>query len=708
MTAPQQRAGRPFPLGATWDGEGTNFSLYSAIAERVELCLFDETGHQQTAAIELHHRDEHVWHVYLPGCLPGTRYGYRVHGPYRPAEGLRCNPAKLLLDPHARKVVGKVEWSQALYAYPLGGEAEDHEMDTHDSALFVPKAVVVDDQFDWGDDRPPRVPWKDTVFYELHVKGFTQRHPDIPQALRGTYAGLASAEAIAHIKSLGVTSVELLPVHAFVDDHRLVDMGLRNYWGYNTLAFFAPEMRYNASGTLAEFKGMVKLLHAAGVEVILDVVYNHTAEGNHLGPTLSLKGIDNPAYYRLSADDPRYYHDVTGTGNTVNSVHVAGLRLILDSLRYWVEQMHVDGFRFDLASAIARHSDAAFDTYSSFLSAVSQDPVLSHVKLIAEPWDTGDGGYQVGGFPLGWAEWNGRYRDSVRSFWRGDDGALSGFAHRLCGSADLYQAGGRGPTASVNIVTVHDGFTLRDLVSYNEKHNDANGEDNKDGENHNISWNCGVEGETDDPEVLALRLRQQRNFLATLFVSQGTPLLLAGDELGRTQQGNNNGYCQDNELSWLDWRSGQDAGLKEFVRHMIALRRELPALRRTGFFTGQADAQGRKDITWFNHLGLEMNEEEWCDPLARSAGALLCGRQTGEIDDAGCSVASHSVLILFNAYHENLPFMLPEHRAQRWRVRVDTSSFDDAPEGIEWVPGDHYPLTGRSMAVLTQPSGGPE
>jgi glycogen operon protein len=699
VNTPAINPGEPHPLGATWDGEGTNFALYSSVAEKVELCLFDAEGQRESARIEVPHRTGHIWHVHVAGCAPGTLYGYRVHGAYEPAAGVRCNGAKLLLDPYARGIVGEFKWSNALYAYPHDAPEQDLARNDEDSAAFMPRCQVVDDTFDWGDDRPPRVAWRDTVFYEVHVKGFTHRHSDVPPRLRGTYAGLASEEAIAHFKRLGVTAIELLPVHAFADDHRLVDLGLRNHWGYNSIGFFAPAQRYNASGTLAEFKGMVKLLHAAGLEVILDVVYNHTAEGNQLGPTLSFKGIDNAIYYRL-AEDPRYYHDVTGTGNTIDSHQPVALRLIMDSLRYWVQEVHVDGFRFDLASALGR-SETQFNWCANFFAAIAQDPVLATVKLIAEPWDTGEGGYQVGGFPLGWAEWNGRYRDAVRAFWRGDEGMLGEFTQRLSGSRDLYDHDGRAPTDSVNIVTVHDGFTLCDLVSYNDKHNEANLEDNRDGENNNNSWNCGIEGPTDDPDINALRERQQRNFLATLFVSQGTPLLLGGDELGRTQQGNNNGYCQDNEISWVDWKRPQADWLRPFVERLTALRRELPALRRPRFLTGEPDADGVKDVTWLNLDALEMGDEEWAGP-ARSVAMMLCGRQTGEVDAAGHALESASVLLLFNAFHEPLPFKLPALRGHDWSARLDTQQDDGQPRQPEARAGDTVSVGGRSMMVFTQ------
>ncbi len=697
-------AGSPHPLGSTWDGQGTNFALYSSVADSVELCLFDEAGERQTVCLPITRSTGNVWHVYLPDVRPGTLYGWRVLGPYVPEEGLRCNAAKLLLDPYARKIVGSIDWSSASYAYQLDSDDEDFSFNSEDSASAMPKCVVVEDAFDWGDDKPPRVPWSETIFYEVHVKGFSKQLKTIPEALRGTYGALASDEAIAHFKQLGVTSLELLPVQFFVDDQRLIESGLRNYWGYNTIGFFSPDLRYSITGTIDEFKGMVKLLHAAGIEVILDVVYNHTGEGNHLGPTLSFKGIDNRAYYRLSDKSARHYHDVTGTGSTMNSHSPVALRLMLDSLRYWVSQVHVDGFRFDLAVALAR-GESEFEAYSSFLSAIHQDPVLSQVKLIAEPWDIGDGGYRVGGFPLGWAEWNGRYRDAVRAFWRGDEGALPEFADRLCGSADLFGHSGRSPTASVNLITVHDGFTLRDLVSYNDKHNEANGEDNRDGESNNMSWNCGVEGDTDDEAINRLRRRQQRNFLATLFVSQGTPLLLGGDELNRTQGGNNNAYCQDNEISWIDWSEPGAASLQAFVQQMIALRRELPALRRTTFFDGEANEQGQRDITWINADGVQMDDAEWMSPIARSTGALLCGRGTGHVDQHGQPIATDTVMLLFNAHHEEVPFVLPPHRGSQWTLRIDTSHEDQhQARRSEWSAGETYYLSGRSMVVMTQPS----
>ena len=661
--------GQPWPLGATLQEGGVNFAVFSSVAQRVEVCLFDADGARELRRIALEGRTDDVWHGFVPGLGAGTRYGLRVNGPYAPEAGLRCNPNKLLVDPYARALDRPLEGAAWQFGYTLGNPEFDLLMDTRDNAAQVPKAVVRDPAFDWEGDRRPAVPWADTVFYEVHVRGFTRLMPQVPEHLRGTFSGLASDAAIAHFKRLGVTSIELLPVHAFNNEQRLIELGLANYWGYNTLAFFAPEPRYCAGGDPDDFRHMVKRLHAAGLEVILDVVYNHTCEGNHLGPTLSFKGLDHPAYYRL-AEDPRYCADVTGTGNTVDASHPATLRLIMDSLRYWVEEMHVDGFRFDLAPATARDRIGDFDHRSPFLSAVAQDPVLRTVKLIAEPWDIGMNGYQVGGFPVGWAEWNGRYRDSVRDFWRGTDGSLQEFAGRLAGSADIFGPSRRPPTASVNLVTVHDGFTLNDLVSYNEKHNEANGEDNRDGESHNRSWNCGVEGPTEDPAVNALRERQKRNFIATLFVSRGVPLLLGGDEMSRTQGGNNNAYCQDSPISWFDWSEPRrNDPLIEFTRTMIALRRELPVLRGASWPTGEPDEDGRCDLAWFSVWGLPMTQEEWTTPSVRSVAALLDGR-----------FAPHdgrptpSVLLLFNASHEEVTFTFPQQveGLGPWRLRVHT------------------------------------
>jgi isoamylase len=692
--------GRPWPLGATLTGQGVNFAVFSSIAEKVEICLYDRTGTREVRRYALPCRSDDVWHGLVPGLPAGSRYGLRVHGPYQPHDGLRCNPAKLLLDPYARALDRPLRGGAWQYAYTLGGPARDLAMDTADNGAGAAKCVVLDPGFDWGDDRRPGIPLEDTVFYEVHVRGCTKLMDEVPQGLRGTFAGLASEPAIAHLKSLGVTSVELLPVHAFNDERRLIDLGLANYWGYNTVAFFAPEPRYCAGGDPNDFKRMVKALHAAGLEVILDVVYNHSCEGNHLGPTLFLKGIDNPAYYRLVAEDRRYYADVTGTGNTLDISHPATLRLMMDSLRYWVEEMHVDGFRFDLAPAVARNGQYEFDHRSPFLAAVAQDPVLRQVKLVAEPWDIGDNGYQVGGFPPGWSEWNGRYRDSVRDFWRGTDGAVQEFAARLAGSADIFGPSRRRPSASVNLVTVHDGFTLHDLVSYNDKHNEANAEDNRDGESHNRSWNCGAEGETDDEDVLALRERQKRNFLATLFVSRGVPLLLGGDEMSRSQGGNNNAYCQDNPVSWYDWSEDRRGDpLIEFTRQLIALRRELPVLRDNRWPTGQPGDDERRDLAWYSVWGLPMTEEEWTNPTVRCIAALFDGQFT-PVDGQ----PSPSVLLLFNASDEAVVFTLPEAAGvAEWRVRVDTGQGHFAQAEAEPVqPQAPIELDAHAMAVLVE------
>jgi glycogen operon protein len=695
--------GQPWPLGATLQPGGVNFALYSSVAEKVELCLFDMTGTRELERIALPCRTQDIWHGFVPGLAAGARYGYRVHGRYAPEEGLRCNPHKLLLDPYARAVDRVLHGAAWQYAYKLGSAERDLKIDTANNAAGAAKCIVVDPAFDWGDDRPPGIPLHDTVIYETHVRGLTMQLEELPPGIRGTFSGIASEPAIAHFKKLGVTAIELLPVHAFNDERRLVDMGLANYWGYNTALFFAPEPRYCVDNDPNDFRRMVKALHAAGLEVIIDVVYNHTCEGNHLGPTLSLKGIDLASYYRL-VEDRRHMMDFTGTGNTVDASHPAALRLIMDSLRYWVEEMHVDGFRFDLAPAIARNGAGAFDHRSPFLTAVAQDPVLRRVKLIAEPWDVGPGGYQVGGFPQGWSEWNGRYRDTVRDFWRGADGSLPDFAARLCGSADIYAPGRRTPTASINLVTVHDGFTLHDLVSYNHKHNESNAEDNMDGESHNRSWNCGVEGPTDKPEVVELRERQKRNFLATLFVSRGVPLVLGGDEMSRTQCGNNNAYCQDNPISWYEWSEERTSDpLVPFVRALIDLRRELPVLRADQWYTGEEDADGRRDIGWYSVWGLPMTTEEWADPQVRVIAALIDGRF------APGGKPCDSVLLLFNASDEDVSFTLPQTpvAAGQWHVRIDTS--DDSCLGWErHVPAaDKFELAAHAMAVLTQPVKGP-
>ena len=702
LLEPSLLSGRAWPLGAHWDGEGVNFAVWSSSAERIEVCLFSETG-EEVARAALPCCTDLVWHGYMPGLAPGQRYGLRAHGPWNPAEGLRFNPAKLLIDPYALALDSPLRGHESHlgYDYEAEGDERDLTLDDTDDAAHVPKALVVDQRFDWGDDRPPAVPWRDTVFYEVHVKGFTQQHPDVPEVWRGTYEGLGSPPAVAHLKRLGVTSVELLPVQAFIDDQRLVELGLANYWGYHTVAFLAPEPRYAHGDAVRAFKTMVKGLHAEGLEVILDVVYNHTGEGNHYGPTLSLKGLDNPAYYRLSPDDRRFYVDFSGTGNTVNSNSPAALRLIMDSLRYWVTEMHVDGFRFDLASALGR-GELDFDRYSSFFAILGQDPVLSRVKLIAEPWDIGEGGYQVGGFPTGWAEWNGKYRDTVRDFWRGEPGTLPDLAKRLAGSADCFDHSGRRAVASVNLVTVHDGFTLRDLVSYNEKHNDANGEDNNDGESHNRSWNCGAEGDTDDPAITQLRQRQMRNLLTTLFVSLGVPLLLGGDECGRTQKGSNNGYCQDNDISWYDWEeAGRWSSLSAFSARLINLRRTQPTLRRTRFFTGQPDDNGHKDITWYAPDGAEMQDGDWADAERRAIAVVLSGTHIEPVEGQLNPDDGDSVLLLFNAHHEAADFQLPG--SGEWTARIDTALADGGTDGETFAAGGTLALPPRSMRVLTQP-----
>jgi glycogen operon protein len=674
--------GQPFPLGASYDGAGTNFSLFSEVATGVDLCLFDDDGAEE--GIPLTEVTALCWHGYLPNVGPGQRYGFRVHGPYEPHAGHRCNPAKLLLDPYAKAVEGGVKWDPAVFGYPLGGD--DLTPDQRDSAPFVPKAVVTNPFFDWGVDRPPSIPWHETVVYETHVKGFTKLHPDVDEELRGTYAGLAHPAAIEHLKSLGVTAVELMPVHQFIQDDHLTEKGLRNYWGYNSIAFLAPHNEYAASGQrgeqVGEFKATVRALHEAGIEVILDVVYNHTAEGNHLGPTLSMKGIDNAAYYRLVPDDPRYYMDYTGTGNTLNMRQPHTLQLVMDSLRYWVIEMHVDGFRFDLASTLARGLHEV-DRLSAFFDLIQQDPVVSQVKLIAEPWDVGEGGYQVGNFPPLWSEWNGKYRDVVRDFWRGENAALPEFASRITGSSDLYQADGRHPSASINFVTAHDGFPLADLVSFNDKHNEANGEGNNDGESHNRSWNCGVEGPTDDPEIRALRRRQQRNFLATILLSQGVPMLLGGDEMGRTQRGNNNAYCQDNEISWLDWSlKEENADLVALTARLAEFRRDHPVFHRRRWFQGRPiHGETVTDIGWFAPDGTEMTEEDWDSGFAKSVGVFLNGDAIPDPDPRGEKITDDSFLVLFNAHYERLPFTIPNRDwGDHWVVVLDTDDLHLRPD----------------------------
>jgi isoamylase len=696
--------GHPYPRGATWDGEGVNFALFSQHAEAVELCLFDEKGRREVQRISLTERTDLVWHCYLPDARPGQLYGFRVYGPYRPEEGHRFNPHKLLLDPYAKWITGALNWSDAHYGYRIGHEKQDLSFDRRDSAAGMPKCRVIDPAFTWGEDRRPHIPWHDTVIYELHVKGYTIRHPGVPPRLRGTYAGLATPAVIEHLKRLGITAVELMPVHTFIDDRNLVQQGLRNYWGYNSIGYFAPDARYSSSGNVSEFKTMVKAFHSAGIEVILDVVYNHTGEGNHLGPTLSFRGIDNACYYRLNADDPRFYTDYTGCGNTLNMQNPRVLQLIMDSLRYWVTEMHVDGFRFDLASALARELHEV-DRLGAFFDIIRQDPVISQVKLIAEPWDLGEGGYQVGNFPPGWTEWNDKYRDTMRSYWKGDGGLIGEFAQRLTGSSDLYERSGRRPYASINFITAHDGFTLNDLVSYDVKHNHANREDNRDGHNENRSWNCGAEGETPDPAVNALRARQKRNLLATLLLSQGVPMLVAGDEISRTQRGNNNAYCQDNEISWLDWNlTPEKERLLDFAVRMIRLRREHPTFRRRNFFEGRPiHGAAVKDIIWLKPDGGEMTDEEWRKAHARCLGVYYSSEGLSETDERGRRLTDASLLVLFNAHHDEIPFQLPGYVPEsRWLIVMDTAYESGLAQGQAISSGRTYPLQGRSLALLQE------
>jgi isoamylase len=695
--------GTAYPLGATWDGAGTNFALFSEVAEQVELCLFDAEGAQTT--VPMPEVDGFVWHCYLPGVGPGQRYGYRVHGPYQPADGHRCNPAKLLLDPYGKAVDGQVRWDQALFSYQHGNPAA---MNTDDSAPFMPRNVVINPYFDWADDRQPHTPYHQTLIYEAHVRGLTERHPEVSAEQRGSYAGLAHPAVIDHLTRLGVTAVELMPVHQCVPEHALVRRGLTNYWGYNTIAFLAPDNRFSSAGTpdgqVAEFKAMVKTLHEAGIEVILDVVYNHTAESGALGPTLSFRGIDNAAYYQLAPDDPATYLDYTGCGNSLNVRHPHALQLIMDSLRYWILDMHVDGFRFDLAAALARELHDV-DRLAAFFDLVQQDPVVSQVKLIAEPWDVGQGGYQVGKFPPLWSEWNGKYRDTVRDFWRGRPATLPDLASRLTGSSDLYETSGRRPVASVNFVTCHDGFTLRDLVSYDRKHNEANGDNNSDGSDDNRSWNCGAEGPTDDAAINELRARQTRNFLATLFFSQGVPMLLSGDEMGRTQHGNNNAYCQDNEMSWVDWEAaGKQQDLIDFTCALSELRRAHAVFRRRRFFSGQAapsDEPGAlQDIVWLTPGGKRMREQDWHTGYARSLGVFLNGEAITEPGPRGDAVRDQSFLLLFNASPDAVTFTLPGSEfGTSWEVLVNTAAWP-SPGASDVRPGQRLELTGHSLMVL--------
>ena len=699
---PRVWPGRPYPLGATWDGAGVNFALFSEHATGVELCLFDKADSStERHRIPVTERTDQVWHCYLPDALPGHLYGYRVHGPFEPEQGHRFNPNKIVLDPYAKLLGRDVRWDDSLFGYPVG--QDDLAFDERDSAAFAPLAAVVDAAFTWGDDRQPRTPWHKTLIYEAHVKGFTKKCPGVPEALRGTFAGLASEDAIKYLRDLNVTAIELLPVHQNLNDRHLVEKGLTNYWGYNTLGFFAPHLGYDASDNglnpVHEFKMMVRALHAAGIEVILDVVYNHTAEGNQMGPTLSWRGIDNAAYYRVSPESPRHYMDFTGCGNTLNMQHPKVLQLIMDSLRYWVQDMHVDGFRFDLASTLARELYEV-NKLGAFFDIIHQDPVLSQVKLIAEPWDVGPGGYQVGNFPPGWTEWNGKYRDCVRRFWKGDGGTAAEFATRLCGSSDLYEQSGRRPFASVNFVTCHDGFPLRDLVSFDGKHNDANGEDNRDGADNNDSWNCGHEGPTDDPRINALRARQVRNFITTLVVSQGVPMLLAGDESGHTQHGNNNTYCHDNDLSWLEWEL-DDAGkaLLDFSRRVTRLWRDQPVLKRRKFFQGRSiRGEGVMDVTWFAPSGQDMSDDDWSG-FIKCLGMRLAGDLIGETDERGQPITGDTLLVLLNAHHEAIPFALPGTNPEhRWELLLDTA--DDNAPAVALAAGEKYNLCDRTVAVF--------
>lgn len=690
--------GKPYPLGATYDGSGTNFALFSEVADSVELCLIDEEGHERR--IDVREIDAFVWHVYLPDVRPGQRYGYRVHGPWDPSAGHRCNPSKLLIDPYARALDGEIDGDESLFSYRFDGSKA---FNSKDSLGHTMTSVVINPWFEWGHDRPPKHGYHESVIYEAHVKGLTMTHPDVPEEIRGTYAAVAHPAIIEHLSSLGVTAIELMPVHQFMNDPDLIKKGLSNYWGYNTIGFFAPHAGYARSNEpgaqVQEFKAMVKTLHAANIEVILDVVYNHTAEGNHLGPTLSFRGIDNSAYYRLVDSDPTHYFDTTGTGNSLLMRHPQVLQLIMDSLRYWVQEMHVDGFRFDLASTLARQFHEV-DQLSTFFQIIQQDPILSQVKLIAEPWDIGDGGYQVGGFPPLWTEWNGDYRDTVRDFWRGEPGTLGEFARRLSGSADLYEHNGRKPIASINFVTAHDGFTLRDLVSYNEKRNTENGENNKDGENHNRSWNCGTEGETKDRKVSILRWRQQRNLMTTLLVSQGVPMICHGDELGRTQRGNNNGYCQDNDITWIDWQLSDDQRSQlDFTRQLIQLRQRHPSLRRRRFLHGAAhETQELGDSAWFNADGTRMTEDAWNAGHARTVMMFLNGEILHSPDSYGGQLYDDSFLLLFNAWHEPVAFTLPKATQGTWHCIIDTDH--NMKTGKALKPADQFMIHGRSTVIL--------
>jgi glycogen operon protein len=707
MTPVKIWLGYPYPLGATWFGNGVNFAIFSETATSVDLCLFENPdAPQENIRIPMTEYTDQVWHVFLPDVRPGQLYGYRVYGPYDPERGTRFNSSKLLLDPYAKAIAGQVNWADEMFGYVVGSPQEDLARDFRDDAWGMPKAVVIDSTFDWGNDRQLRTPLHLSVIYEMHVKGFTKLCPNIPTELRGTYAGLGTAGAINYLRELGVTAVELMPIHAKVDDKALMDRGLRNYWGYNTIGFFAPEAQYSGTdgmgGQVSEFKAMVRNLHAAGIEVLLDVVYNHTAEGNHLGPTLGFRGIDNIAYYRLSPQNPRHYLDFTGTGNTFNLLHPRTLQLVMDSLRYWVKEMHVDGFRFDLAPTLAR-DDKGVNKLHAFFEIILQDPDLSQVKLIAEPWDIGEGGYQVGNFPILWAEWNGKYRDVVRRFWKGDEGQIGEMGSRLTGSPDLYQHNSRRPYASINFVTSHDGFTLSDLVSYSQKHNEANGENNHDGDNNNNSWNCGAEGPTDNAEINRLRARQRRNFLATLFLSQGVPMLLAGDEWARTQNGNNNAYCQDNELSWLSWEhNAEQKQLLGFTKKLIQLRRDHPVFRRPKFFQGRRIRGSEiKDVMWFNPGGNQMTEEDWTSPFVRCLGMLLSGDTIDVHNFEGEPIRDETFLLLINAHFESVGFVLPGQEHLEWMLILDSAHEDGfLPEPERFASGDDVEVSGRGLKLL--------
>ena len=694
--------GQSYPLGASWDGAGTNFAVFSEGAEGVDLCLFDKNGTE--TVVPLNEVDAFVWHGFAPGIGPGQRYGFRVHGPIEPAAGRRYNPSKLLIDPYAKAIEGDVDWGPEVFSYDFDDPKEDLSISPHDDALRIPKSVVVDTSFYWEDDAPPKTPWHETVIYETHVKGLTMQNPSIPPELRGTYAGVAHPSTIEHLQLMDVTAIELMPIHHFIHPQHLLDKGLRNYWGYDSIGFFAPYSGYSSAGhcgeQVAEFKNMVKELHKANVEVILDVVYNHTAEGNHMGPTLSFKGIDNPSYYRLVPDDPRFYFDFTGTGNTLNVRHPQVLKLIMDSLRYWATEMHVDGFRFDLAAALARELFDV-DRLSAFFDIIHQDPVLSTMKLIAEPWDVGEGGYQVGNFPPLWTEWNGKFRDTVRDYWRGEPATLPEFAFRITGSSDLYAEDGRQPRASINFITAHDGFTLNDLVSYNEKHNEDNGEDNNDGESHNRSWNHGAEGDTDDPEVIELRERQKRNFLTTLALSQGVPMFLGGDEMGRTQFGNNNAYCQDNEISWFDWTlRDENIALLGFTRRLMEFRRRHPVFRRRRWFRGR-DIRGVPDIAWFTPQGTEMTQDEWDTGYARSIGVFLNGDQLPDPAPDGTRITDDSFMLLFNAHSEPVTFTMPAVAwGEAWTTVLDTNEPSLEEDTIFSKAGQETEVESRSVVVL--------